>query len=78
VPQLDRAVVFPRPALDTRAAAATFAAAMSKLFLLIVGAALLCGLSACNTIGGAGQDISNVGQDIAGGARGVENAIRND
>jgi len=51
---------------------------MSKLFLLIVGAALLCGVTACNTISGAGQDISNVGQDIAGGARGVENAIRND
>jgi predicted small secreted protein len=51
---------------------------MSKLILLIVGAAILCGVTACNTISGAGQDLSNVGQDIAGGARGVENAIRND
>ena len=51
---------------------------MSKLFLIIVGAALLCGVTACNTISGAGQDISNVGQDIEGGAEGVANAIRND
>ncbi len=49
---------------------------MSKFFLIIVGAAMLCVVTACNTIGGAGQDISDVGQDIAGGAEGVANAIR--
>lgn len=51
---------------------------MSKMLLLIVGAALLCGLSACNTVSGVGQDVSAVGRDVSAGARGVENAVRND
>jgi len=50
---------------------------MTKLLLTIVGAALLAGLSGCNTIGGVGQDVSDVGRDIEGGAEGVERAIRN-
>lgn len=50
---------------------------MSKLLLLIVGAAMLCGLSACNTISGVGQDVSNVGRDVSAGARGVQRAIDN-
>lgn len=50
---------------------------MSKMLLLIVGAALLCGLSACNTVSGVGQDVSAVGRDVSAGARGVENAVRN-
>jgi len=49
---------------------------MIKILLTIVGAAMLVGLSACNTIGGVGQDVSDVGRDIEGGAQGVENAIR--
>jgi len=49
---------------------------MSKVLLTIVGVAIMAGLSACNTIGGVGQDVSNVGRDIEGGAQGVENAIR--
>ena len=49
---------------------------MSKLFLLIVGAALLCGVTACNTVSGVGQDVSAVGRDISSGAQGVEQSIR--
>lgn len=44
----------------------------------MIGAALLCGVTACNTISGVGQDVSSVGQDISAGARGVEQSIRND
>jgi predicted small secreted protein len=51
---------------------------MSKLLSLVIGAALLCGVTACNTISGVGQDVSSVGQDISSGARGVERSIRND
>lgn len=51
---------------------------MSKLLLTIVGAALLAGLSGCNTVSGVGQDVSAVGRDVSAGARGVENALRND
>jgi len=50
---------------------------MSKIVILLVGAALLCGLSACNTISGVGQDVSNVGRDVSAGARGVERSIQN-
>jgi len=50
---------------------------MSKLLLLLVGAALLCGVSACNTVSGVGQDVSAVGRDVSAGARGVQRAIEN-
>jgi predicted small secreted protein len=50
---------------------------MSKIVLLLVGAALLCGLSACNPIGGVGQDVSNVGRDVSAGARSVQRSIDN-
>jgi len=49
---------------------------MTRILLTIVGAALLVGLSACNTVSGVGQDVSAVGRDVSAGARGVENAIR--
>lgn len=49
---------------------------MTKLLLTIVGAAMLVGLTACNTISGAGQDVSNVGRDISAGAQSVEREIR--
>ena len=49
---------------------------MSKLFLLIVGAAMLGGLTACNTVSGVGQDVSAMGRDISAGAQGVEQSIR--
>lgn len=51
---------------------------MSKLLLLLVGAAVLCGVTACNTVSGVGQDVSNAGQDLSAGARSVERSIRND
>ena len=50
---------------------------MSKIVLTLVGAALLCGLSACNTISGVGQDVSAVGRDVSAGARGVERSLQN-
>lgn len=49
---------------------------MNKIFLAIIGAALLAGLSACNTVSGVGQDVSAVGRDISSGAQGVERSIR--
>lgn len=56
--------------------AGSFAAGMTKPLLTIVGAAMLVGLTACNTISGAGQDVSNVGRDISAGAQSVEREIR--
>lgn len=50
---------------------------MSKLFLIIVGAAMLCGVTACNTVSGVGQDVSNVGRDVSAGARSVQRSINN-
>ena len=50
---------------------------MSKLFLIIVGAAILCGVTACNTVSGVGQDVSNVGRDVSAGARSVQRSIDN-
>ncbi len=44
---------------------------MSKLFLLILGVALLGGLTACNTISGVGEDVSGLGSDISRGAQAV-------
>ena len=58
-------------------AADRFIIAMSKIVLILVGAALLCGLSACNTISGVGQDVSNVGRDVSAGARSVQRSIDN-
>ena len=49
---------------------------MSKLFILILGAAMLCGVTACNTVSGVGQDVSAVGRDISSGAEGVAESIR--
>ncbi|MEY3481470.1 MAG: hypothetical protein RIQ71_2245 [Verrucomicrobiota bacterium] len=49
---------------------------MTKFLLTIVGVAIMAGLSACNTVGGVGQDVSNVGRDISAGAQGVEREIR--
>lgn len=50
---------------------------MKKIILLLVGTAMICGLSACNTISGVGQDVSAVGRDISSGAQGVKREIRN-
>jgi Entericidin EcnA/B family. len=48
---------------------------MSKIITLLIGAALLCGLSACNTISGVGQDVGAAGRDLSAGARSVQNSI---
>lgn len=50
---------------------------MNKIILLLVGAAMICGLSACNTVSGVGQDVSAVGRDISAGAQGIKREIRN-
>ncbi|MBB2204248.1 entericidin A/B family lipoprotein [Gluconacetobacter takamatsuzukensis] len=36
---------------------------------------LSAGLSACNTVRGAGQDVSSVGHDVSRGANASQNAI---
>lgn len=47
-----------------------------KHLLAIVSVILIaCSMSACNTIKGAGQDVSAVGRDVSAGARGVANAM---
>ena len=51
---------------------------MRNILLTLVGAAILVGLSACNTVSGVGQDVSAIGRDVSSGARGVENAMRGD
>ena len=50
---------------------------MNKIMSLVIGAALLCGLSACNTISGVGQDVGAVGRDVSAGARSVQRSIEN-
>jgi len=48
---------------------------MKHLFALLSLILIACSLSACNTIKGAGQDVSAVGRDVSAGARGVANAM---
>lgn len=43
---------------------------MTRIVMLILGTASL-GLAACNTIEGAGKDVSNVGEVVSGTARDV-------
>jgi len=50
---------------------------MNKLLFILIGAALLCGVNACNTVRGVGEDVSVVGQDVSAGARSVQHAVRN-
>jgi predicted small secreted protein len=45
---------------------------LALLFVVLIAASL----SACNTIRGAGQDVSAVGRDVSAGARGVSNAMQ--
>jgi predicted small secreted protein len=48
---------------------------LQKLSLALTAVVLLGGgmlLSACDTVAGAGQDISNVGYDVSGGAQNVQ------
>jgi predicted small secreted protein len=48
---------------------------MKKIIIACVGALLL--LSACNTVQGLGQDLSNTGDDISNLAKKVEGGISN-
>ena len=50
---------------------------MKYTTLLALAAITLLGLSACNAISGAGQDVSDIGRDVSAGARGVERSIQN-
>jgi len=50
---------------------------MKNITLLALAAITLLGLSACNAISGAGQDVSDIGSDVSAGARGVERSIEN-
>jgi len=61
--------------LDKAPAADTLSISMSKIIVLVFGAALLCGLSACNTISGVGQDVSAVGRDVSTGARSIQRSV---
>ncbi|NVN09955.1 MULTISPECIES: entericidin A/B family lipoprotein [Nguyenibacter] len=45
------------------------------VFLTAALLGVSAGLSACNTIRGAGQDVSSVGHDVSRGARVTQNAI---
>ena len=47
---------------------------MTRLLMLILGAASL-GLAACNTVEGAGQDVSNVGEAVTDTADDVEDEM---
>lgn len=49
---------------------------MRTLVLAILGAALVAGLSGCNTVAGAGRDVSVVGHDISAGARAAQREMR--
>lgn len=48
---------------------------MKHLLALLSVIVVACSMSACNTIKGAGQDVSAVGRDVSAGARGVANAM---
>jgi len=46
-----------------------------RLSFALIACTLLSGgllLSACNTVAGAGQDVSNIGYDVSGGAHAVQ------
>jgi predicted small secreted protein len=43
----------------------------------VAAVALLAGLSACNTLNGAGQDVSAIGHDVSRGAAAGTNAVAN-
>jgi predicted small secreted protein len=45
--------------------------AMKHLLLTLIGAVVVCGLAACNTISGIGEDVSGLGSDISAGAEAV-------
>ena len=50
---------------------------MKHLFSLLVLSIVATGLTACNTISGAGQDVSAAGREVTKGANAVERKIQN-
>lgn len=50
---------------------------MAIRFITLIALVALGGLSACNTIKGAGQDVSGGGQAISSGASSVQDEIFN-
>jgi len=56
----------------------TFQVGLEKLGLVLVAIVLLGSgmlLSACDTVAGAGQDVSNVGYGVSSGAQAVQRDI---
>ena len=49
---------------------------MKHLLAILSVVIVACSMTACNTIKGAGQDVSAVGRDVSAGARGVSNAMQ--
>lgn len=48
---------------------------MKNLLILLVLTLVAVSLSACNTIKGAGQDVSAVGRDVSAGAQAVQKKL---
>jgi len=51
---------------------------LARFFLtLALTTGCAAGLSACNTMRGAGQDVSSIGHDVSNGANGTQQAWHN-
>jgi predicted small secreted protein len=50
---------------------------MKQILSLLLLAIVITGLSACNTISGAGRDVSALGHDVSAGANAVQSKIQN-
>ena len=50
---------------------------MKHMLSLLLLAITITGLTACNTISGAGRDVSAVGRDVSAGANAVQRKIQN-
>lgn len=59
--------------MKTRTAAAPIQ--LRYVFLVALAAALVLSLAGCNTISGAGQDVSNTGHAVSHAANSVENSL---
>ncbi|MEI7962574.1 MAG: entericidin [Verrucomicrobiota bacterium] len=50
---------------------------MKHILSLLLLAITITGLTSCNTISGAGRDVSAVGRDVSAGANAVQRKIQN-
>jgi len=48
---------------------------MKTLLSLTILAILVCSFTSCNTISGAGRDVSGVGHDVSNGANAVKSSM---